>query len=283
MVVRLSRRLACLMLPCLLLLAAPRHQAMAEGIFAQIKQRGTIVVATEALYNPFEFVQDGKIVGYDEDLLHAIVAAWGVKLEQLDVPFSGILVGLDQRKYDFICTAMILNEARVTKYAFTQPVAAAPVALMKRKGDPKVKSVDDLTGVNIGSGVPPSGPTAILVGYNDSLKAQNKAAAKIVYFQSAPDYLLGLANKQVDAICDTTLPLGKMMQDHPGKFEIVGPISKPFYYGWAARADDLDLRQAVNDQLETLRKSGEMAKLQQKWFGFTMDVPDSGYMPPGAK
>jgi polar amino acid transport system substrate-binding protein len=225
MVVWLSRRLACLMLPCLLLFAMPPHSAMAEGIFAQIKQRGTIVVATEALYNPFEFVQDGKIVGYDEDLLHAIIAAWGVKLEQLDVPFSGILVGLDQRKYDFICTAMILNEARVTKYAFTQPVAAAPVALMKRAGDPKFKSIDDLAGIAIGTGVPPSGPTAILVGYNDSLPAAKKAA-KIVYFQSGPDTLLGLVNKQVDAICDTTLPLGKMMQDHPGKLEIVGPISK---------------------------------------------------------
>lgn len=277
----LSRRLACLMLPCFLLIAAPTHSAQADGLFAQIKQRGTFVVATEALYNPFEFVQDGKIVGYDEDLLHAIVAAWGVKLQQLDVPFSGILVGLDQRKYDFICTAMIMNEARVTKYAFTQPVAAAPVALMRRVGDTKIKSIDDLSGVAVGTGVPPSGPTAIFVGYNDSLAAAHRAA-KIVYFQSGPDTLLGMVNKQVDAICDTTLPLGKMMQDHPGKFEIVGTIGKPFFYGWAARKDDLDLRQAINDQLEIMRKNGEMAKLQKKWFGFTMDVPGTNYLPPGA-
>ena len=153
----LSRRLACL-IPRFLRIAAPTHSAQADGIFAQIKQRGTFVVATEALYNPFEFVQDGKIVGYDEDLLHAIVAAWGVKLQQLDVPFSGILVGLDQRKYDFICTAMIMNEARVTKYAFTQPVAAAPVALMRRVGDTKIKSIDDLSGVAVGTARPRAVP-----------------------------------------------------------------------------------------------------------------------------
>jgi polar amino acid transport system substrate-binding protein len=276
MVVRFRRRLACL-LPCLLLAApVPSH---ADGLFDQIKQRGTVTVATEAAYAPFEFIQDGKIVGYDEDLLHAIVAAWGVKLEQNDVPFAGILVGLDQKKYDFVCTAMIMNHDRVIKYAFTAPVAAAPVALLKRDGDSKVTSVGDLTGVTVGSPVPPSGPTAIFDGYNATLGA--KAAAKVMRFQSSPDALLGLANHQVDAIVDTTLIFDKVMSEHPGKFTILGTIGTPFYYGWATRADDLDLRKAINDQLSVLRKNGEMAKLQQKWFGHVMDVPDKDYLPPG--
>lgn len=279
MAVRFWRGIASLLLPCLLLVAATA-QSHAEGLFEQIKKRGTVSVATEAAYAPFEFMQDGKIVGYDEDLLHAIVAAWGVKLQQIDVPFAGILVGLDQKKYDFVCTAMIMNHDRVIKYAFTAPVAVAPVALLKRKGDAKVKSVADLTGVRIGSPVPPSGPTAVFDGYNASLGA--KAAANVMRFQSSPDALLALANNQVDAIVDTTLIFDKVMQQHPGKFEVVGSIGTPFYYGWATRADDLDLRKAINDQIEVLRKNGEMAKLQKKWFGHVMDVPDKGYLPPGA-
>jgi polar amino acid transport system substrate-binding protein len=282
MTVPIRRRFACLAVPSTLLAAALPRSAKAGGLFDDIKGRGTVSVATEAAYAPFEFIQDGKIAGYDEDLLHAIVQAWGVKLQQIDVPFAGILVGLDQRKYDFVCTAMIYNHERVTKYAFTRPIAVAPVALLKRKGDDKVKTVADLTGVTIGEGVPPGGPTAIFDAHNTTLKTQDKAAAKVMLFQSGPDCLLALANHQVDAIVDTTLIFDKVMKEHPDKFEIVGTIGTPFYYGWATRSGDLDLRKAINDELDTMLKNGEIAKLQQKWFGYVMEMPEKDYMPPGA-
>src|SRR5690348_2159163 len=64
-----------------------------------IKGRGTVTVGTEAASFPFEFVEDGKIVGYNKEILDRVVRAWGVKLNQLDVPFAGLLSGLDQGKY----------------------------------------------------------------------------------------------------------------------------------------------------------------------------------------
>jgi polar amino acid transport system substrate-binding protein len=156
----------------------------------EIKSRGKLVVGTEAAYAPFEFVQDGKIVGYDKDVLDSVVKAWGVELEQLDVPFAGILTGLDQKKYDFVCTALIMNPARAQKYAFTMPVAVADVAIMRRKGDDKVKSVEDLSGLSIGGPVPPAGPTAVLTEYNEELKGKGKAVSQIVHFQGDPDLFL---------------------------------------------------------------------------------------------
>ncbi|MBN9273072.1 MAG: transporter substrate-binding domain-containing protein, partial [Mesorhizobium sp.] len=58
----------------------------AEGLVDQIKQRGTIVVGTEAAFEPFEFVRDGQIVGYNKDILDYVVAQLGVKLDQLNLP-----------------------------------------------------------------------------------------------------------------------------------------------------------------------------------------------------
>ena len=83
---------------------------------------GAVTVATEAAYYPFEFIENGKIVGYDEDVLHAIVEAWQVELEQLDLPFAGILPGLLQKKFDFVATALLINPDRAKRYAFTMPV-----------------------------------------------------------------------------------------------------------------------------------------------------------------
>src|SRR5688572_8439897 len=48
--------------------------AHAQDTFAKIRETGNITVATEAAFPPFEFIQDGKIVGYGKDILDIIVA-----------------------------------------------------------------------------------------------------------------------------------------------------------------------------------------------------------------
>lgn len=252
----------------------------AAGTFDDIKARGKAVVATEAAYPPFEFVENGQIVGFDKDVLDKVIAAWGVKLEHLDVPFAGILTGLIQKKYDFVCTGLIMNPDRTSKYAFTMPVAVAPVAIVKRKGDAKVTSVENLTGLKIGGPVPPSGPTNVLTAYSESLGA--KGAGEIAHFQSAPDEFLALANGQIDAAVETTLTISELMRKQPDMFEIVGTIGTPFYYGWATRPEDTDLRDAINVVIKQLNESGELGALQEKWFGFKMDTPTTGYLPPNS-
>jgi polar amino acid transport system substrate-binding protein len=274
------RRLALYAL--LVIVGAAGHTALATDL-AEIKSRGTFVVGTEAAYAPFEFIQDGKIVGYDEDILHRIVANWGVKLDQIDVPFAGILAGLDQKKFDFVATALIMNPDRVVKYAFTLPVARGDVVFVQLKGSHKMKSVDDLSGLTVGSGVPPGGPAVVLTHYSDKLKETGKGAANIIRFPSAPETFLGLTNGQVDCLIQTDLVVQEAMKKQPDTFEVVGAVGDPFYIGWVARADDTKLRDEVSDEIRKLRDSGELATLQEKWFGHRMEIPDSGYLPSGSK
>jgi polar amino acid transport system substrate-binding protein len=256
--------------------------ARADGL-AVIKQRGVALVGTQADYPPFEFIQDGKIVGYDKDLLDSIIAAWSVKLEQLDLPFAGLLTGLMQKKFDFVCTALLILPERAQKLAITLPIASAPVGFWKRKDDAKVKSIDDLSGLIVGAVVPPSGPTALMTAYNDGLTKSGKGAADIKYFQGSTDLSLALLNAQVDVWATTSLTMNAQLKKYPDKFELVGNFGEPLYYGWATRPDDTSLRDAINIELRRLRDSGEVERLQQKWFGLTMIIPDSGYLPEGAK
>ena len=89
----------------------------------QIKQRGEIVIATEARLPPFEFVENGKIVGYDADLMAAVMLKLpGVKINQLDLPWQGILAGLDAKKFDYVITAVTATKERVQRYAMSLPL-----------------------------------------------------------------------------------------------------------------------------------------------------------------
>jgi polar amino acid transport system substrate-binding protein len=259
------------------------RSADAQNTISDIKSRGKAVVATEAAYAPFEFLQDGKIVGYDKDVLDGVIKGWNVQLEQLDVPFAGILAGLNERKYDFVSTALLINPERAGKYAFTMPVAAAKIGIMRQKDGSKLKSIDDLSGLTIGSPVPPAGPTTAFQHYNDELKAKGKGAAKHVFFQSAPDLYLALANGQIDGAADSMLTLAEGMKKQPGKFDIAGTFGEPFFVGWVTRPEDTSLRDAINVEIKKMRDDGQLKQLQEKWFGFAMEIPDSGYLPPGAK
>jgi polar amino acid transport system substrate-binding protein len=171
----------------------------------------------------------------------------------------------------------------VVKYAFTLPVARGDVVFVQLKGSHKMKSVDDLSGLTVGSGVPPGGPAVVLTHYNDKLKETGKGAANIIRFPSAPETFLGLTNGQVDCLIQTDLVVQEAMKKQPDTFEVVGAVGDPFYIGWVARADDTKLRDEVSDEIRKLRDSGELATLQEKWFGHRMEIPDSGYLPSGSK
>ena len=91
----------------------------ADTTFDKIKKTGQVTVGTEAAFPPFEFVQDGKIVGYGKDMLDIIIADLGVELNQLDLPWQGILPGVLAGKFDFVATSVTIKPDRAKQFAFT--------------------------------------------------------------------------------------------------------------------------------------------------------------------
>src|ERR1700753_2782252 len=69
--------------------ALPSYAAPTQGVLADIKARGTIVNGIEAQNPPFEYIDDGKIVGFDIDITNKFAAYLGVKADFLDTAWSG--------------------------------------------------------------------------------------------------------------------------------------------------------------------------------------------------
>src|SRR5471030_606793 len=132
-------------------LVATAHSAASESLLEKIKAKGKVTVGTEAALPPFEFIQDGKIVGYGKDILDVVVADLGVQLEQLDLPFQGILPGVLAGKFDFVATSIGVRPERVGKYAFTMPLAFSVDMALKKAGNGKIMAVEDLRGAVVGT------------------------------------------------------------------------------------------------------------------------------------
>ena len=116
----------------------------------EVKKRGTLIVGTEAAYVPYEFFKDGKIIGYDPDIIDHIVGKLGVKAQIVDTAWNGIIPALYAKKFDVIISAMTITKERADKVLFSMPYADASNVILLRANEDRIKSATDLSGKIIG-------------------------------------------------------------------------------------------------------------------------------------
>ena len=256
-------------------LLAPDSRA---GLLDDIKKRKEIVIATEAGYAPFEYVEGGKIVGYHADLLALVMkdlTDQGVKVNQLDLPFASLLAGLQAKKYDMIATALFGTEERAKRFAFTVPTAFGTTGIVTRADNAAITKPDDLDGKTVGA------PQA--TKYLDQMKALSeefkKKGGKGIkeikeYASGFTEIYADIENGRIDAAPNGMPNLAVLLKQQPGKYKLAGQVGDPTYFAWATRKEDQDLLEYLNSQMLKLKKAGTFGELQKKWFGFTMDLPD---------
>ena len=279
----LNRRTFAIMalgLACALSSAAP---SWAETTLERIQRTKKMTVGTEAAYPPFEFVKDGQIAGFGKDLLDEISKQWGVEVEQLDLPFQGILPGLIAEKFDFVATSVGINAERARRYAYTLPIADSTAYALKKAGDSDIATVEDLKGkvvsTQLASAVDP-----VAKALDKRLASEGEGFADLKLFPTFNDSFLAVANGTADAALAGLPVLQNLMNERPGIFELVGRAAvTPSYNAWVVRPEDQDLRDAINTAILTLKKNGRLAELQQKWLGMTYDLPEKDYLPEGAR
>ena len=254
----------------------------ADTTFDKIKKTGQVTVGTEAAFPPFEFVQDGKIVGYGKDILDTIIADLGVELNQLDLPWQGILPGVLAGKFDFVATSVTIKPDRAKEFAFTVPIGEGTTWIMKRKGDTSIMSVDDMAGKVVGTQLASGNEDASKMFEGDMKARGLEGFGELKLFTSYPEVTLALANGTLDVAVQNLPNLAVIIQKQPDMFELVGPITDISYFGWVTRPEDTDLRDYLSEQILIMRDNGKIDELQDKWFGFRMEIPNDGYLPEGA-
>lgn len=256
--------------------------AAADETMKRIKSEGKITVATEAAFKPFEYVEDGKIVGFGSDLLAEVVSDLGVKVEQLDLPFQGILAGLAAGQYDMVATSVAINPERAKTYAFSRPFGAISNVIVVAADNDKVNSISDLNGLVVGSQLG-SSTEAVAREINDRLKAADgDGFSDLRLYQTFPDTAFALRSGQVDAIVIGSVSAGEFMAASPDTFRVATKYGDPVYLSWVVRPDATELLNSLNATISRLADSGKLYEMQEKWIGIRSDSPADGYLPEGA-
>lgn len=254
------------------LVGAASTGAMAQDVLAKVKAAGTLKVGTETAFAPFDFIKDGAHVGFNVDLFAEIGKEMGVKIAWTELPWEGVLPGLETGKFDIVAGPATITKARVERYRFTTPIAEATVALMKKTGDTSIKEPADVAGKTVGAGK----ATAQLA----QLQTWGATLAKPVATKEYPGYneaYAELATGRIAAVANSLPNLAYVSQQRAGVFELVQPpFGQKSYFGFPGRkdADYKTLMDAVDVAILKIKGDGRMAKLQEKWFGVAFATPD---------
>ena len=257
--------------------------ALAEGgTIADIKSRGQLTVGTEAAYEPYEFMENGKVTGYGRDLLEIMAAKLGVKLNQQNLPFQGLLPGLLAKRFDFVATSVGINEERGKKIAYTHPVGIVHTVFVVNGTNTTITKPADTVGKKVATQMGSMAQPLVQAFENDLKAKGGNGFAELKLFQTYPDVATALANGTIDVGVLPDNVVLVQMKRKPGSLKIIGEIGESRLLAWAAHPQDPEIRAFVNKTLEELAANGKLAELQKKWFGKALNLPTKNYLPKGA-
>ena len=261
-------------------LAAPQRLAAQEqgNTLKKIKDSGVIALGHRESSIPFSYYDDKQqVMGYSQDIALRIFDAVKQELKVPNLQLKLVPVTSQNRiplvqngTVDIECGSTTNNEAREKDVAFglTTYVTEVRTAVKATSG---IKSVADLNGKTVAT---TTGTTSV------QLLRKNKRAAgmdfKELNGKDHSDSFLLLESGRADAfVMDGQILAGLISKaKNPNDFAIVGePLSvEPIAIMY--RKDDPAFKKAVDDSVRNMAKSGEVAKLYDKWF--MQPIPPSG-------
>lgn len=224
----------------------------------ELVNEGKLTNCTGLPYKPFEYEENGEVIGFDVDLVDLVAKKLGVEQEIIDTPFDGIQSGADfnSGKCDISGAGMTITDERKQNIDFSDPYFEATQALVTKKGS-GVEDITDLSGKKLGA---QNGTT----GYDYA--NENAKGAEIVNFEDLGLLLTAVESGQVDAGINDNGVLYDWVKEKTD-FEVVKEFDTGEQYGLGIRKGNTALLDVVNEVLADAKSSGEYDRIYEKWFG----------------
>jgi polar amino acid transport system substrate-binding protein len=237
------------------------HAARADQL-ADIKQKGTLVCGTLGNAEPFSYpnAQTRETQGYDVDFCAAVAKSLGVKLELKLIAVPARIPELMQGRVDVLAANLGWTAERAQQIAFSDSYFVSNQMVAARRAD-KFKSPADLSGKRV----------AAAKGSTSEAGARKFIPnVTTVTFQDAPSLFLALQQSKVDGVVLSELTLVKWKHDAentPVPIDVLQPALFSEPWGIGMRKEETALIRQVNEVLSGMEKSGEAAKIFDKYLG----------------
>lgn len=217
---------------------------------------GKLTVCTNPPYAPFEYEENGEIVGLDADIAAAIAADLGVEAEMFTTSFEGIQSGvaLSSGQCDLALSGITVTDERATVMSFTEAYVDDNLAILVPQGS-SIASASDLEGANIGVQQATSGE-----------KYAQEAGANTIQYEDNGLLLQAIQTGQVDAVVGNITVLSEMLNSDE-TLSVVQEIETDEKIAGAVATENTALLEAANTTLQAMEDDGRLAELREKYLG----------------
>lgn len=227
---------------------------------------GTLSVCTNTPYKPFEYEENGTIVGLDADIANAIASDLGVKAQLTSISFEGLDsgTGLSTGQCDIALAGIGVTDERKSKMEFTTVYFDDNLVILVPKGS-SITSAADLKGVAVGAQQATSGETYA--------KANG---AQVIQYEDTSLMFSALKTGQVKAVAANLSVVSEALANDPSSFKIAYQDSKNTEeIAAAVSSNNKALLAKANATIDKLKKNGELDKMKAKWVGGTSSTSAS--------
>ncbi len=215
-----------------------------------------VVVGVNAEYAPFEYLDGDKIIGFNAEVLEAVMSNANIDFQWEDMSFDGLLPALQSKKVDAVIGAQNTEERKLA-VNFTDIYYYPQQVLVVHKDS--AFSINDLSGKKLSA----------QLGTMQEVLARNIEGAIVSVYPNYTGALLDLENQKIDGIIIAKLSAQEYIKQSQNLM-ILGNITNPdesLGYAIALNKDSDELLKKLNVSLAEVIASGKVAEIHTKYLG----------------
>jgi ABC-type amino acid transport substrate-binding protein len=213
------------------------------------------MVAVQSDQYPFDFIQDGKEVGFSIDLMNEIAKRLGLSTSYTTTSLDGLLAGVPAKQYDIAAVGLSIKPDRQKVMAFSEPYYYGYYGIIAKKSA-GLSASSDFAGKTI----------ALISGSaQDTYAKQHYPKAQIKRFEAQPQAIAALEGGQVDAFFVGGPDTMKYLQQY-ADLTLVATIQTSTPNGFPMSLDDPSLVAGVNSELNAMFADGTYTTIYKRWF-----------------
>jgi len=221
---------------------------------AEESNANTLVMATNAAFPPYEYVENNEYVGIDVEIAGKIAEELGMELEIKDVEFGSIVAGVESHKFDIGMAGMTVTEDRKKSVNFSDTYATAVQSVIVLQ-DSAIQTIDDITAeMKIGVQQDTTGDIYASDDYGDA----------VVRYKNGADAVQALVSGKVDCVIIDNQPAKAFVSSNENLVILESAYAEEEYAISIAK-DNEQLLNDINAALAKLKADGTIDEIVSKY------------------
>ncbi len=227
---------------------------------AKTVEKGYLIMATNAEFPPYEYIENNEVAGIDAEIAGAIAEKLGLKLKIENMEFDSIITSVKNGKADMGVAGMTVTPERLEEVNFTESYATGVQVVIVKEGSP-ITSVDDLfaEGANTTIGV----QLATTGDLYSTWDIEDAGLGTVDRYNKGADAVMALKSGKVDCVIIDNEPAKAFVAENEG-LKILDTEYAVEDYAIAMNKGNTELYEQVNAALKELIADGTVQKILDK-------------------